>query len=260
MAEQSNKSHVSRMSKFQSVKQKRSLRRLTWWSLGILLVVGLLFAARLVLSYDGVSQTKRAQLATDAAHAALKFGLTASSLKDDEQAVMPISPETWHQEIKQSIVDSLDDNVELATKVTYNERTYQRDDVLSQLADQYVKTLATDRQYQVEKITYDRYHNATVTYEVTPINLPKAQRMVQEYVDKQIKEDTAIAQFDTGELTLLEYALVASHWQRVTADKLPTNEPITKQFVLTYSSQNFQPQYTLSKNQLNLILNSGLAD
>lgn len=247
----------SRRSRWQELRRSRTLVITT---LVLLFVVLALLVSRFAWGFDGVSQKSRVQKAQLVAQSALNFGLTAQDVAKEKSA-MPIKQNAWRQEITASIRNSLDNNVTLAKKVTYGKTTYYRDDVLDTLANQYVQTLATDRHFKITKITFDRYHNANVRYEVTPINLSAAQSRVQKYVDKQIKSDNAdITDLSSAELTLLEYALVAVNWQRVLDDQLPTAKTVNDQFSLDYSSQHLRPHYSLNKSELNHILNSGLTE
>ncbi|WP_242034796.1 hypothetical protein [Leuconostoc falkenbergense] len=132
---------------------------------------------------------------------------------------------------------------------------------MAALSQRYLETLQHDRDFKITAVRFDKYHNAKVTYQVKPIDLPAGQALVQKYVDEQIKKnESAASKLTQEELRLVEYAMVANNWDRVLKDKLPTSSDKIATIELLYRTKNFKPEYQITKDTLNNILNSGLAE
>ena len=149
----------------------------------------------------------------------------------------------------------------MADSVTFDGHKYQKKQAISDLSQRYVKTLQRDRNYKITKIRYDRYHNAKVQYQVTPIDLPAGQKKVQRYVEKQLqKKSSEASKLSAEQLRLVEYAMIAENWQSVLKDDMPTSATRNMTITMLYTHENFKPIYQVSKQTLNNILNSGLSE
>ncbi|MGO3499019.1 GTP-binding protein [Leuconostoc falkenbergense] len=225
----------------------------------ILVVSGVV--ARIVFGVDGVSQTTRQQVVKKDAKTALEFGLTGDSSTNNKQSVVNLTTKKWQAEIAGSIQKALQSDQKVADSVTFSGTKYQKSSVMAALSQRYLETLQRDRDFKITTVKFDKYHNAKVTYQVKPIDLPAGQALVQKYVDEQIKKnESAASKLTQEELRLVEYAMVANNWDRVLKDKLPTSSDKFATIELLYRTKNFKPEYQITKDTLNNILNSGLAE
>ncbi|WP_312980128.1 GTP-binding protein [Leuconostoc falkenbergense] len=225
----------------------------------ILVVSGVV--ARIVFGVDGVSQTTRQQVVKKDAKTALEFGLTGDSSTNNKQSVVNLTTKKWQAEIASSIQKALQSDQKVADSVTFSGTKYQKSSVMAALSQRYLETLQRDRAFKITTVKFDKYHNAKVTYQVKPIDLPAGQALVQKYVDEQIKKnESAASKLTQEELQLVEYAMVANNWDRVLNDKLPTSSDKIATIELLYRTKNFKPEYQITKDTLNNILNSGLAE
>lgn len=225
----------------------------------ILVVSGVV--ARIVFGVDGVSQTTRQQVVKKDAKTALEFGLTGDSSTNNKQSVFNLTTKKWQAEISSSIQKALQSDQKVADSVTFSGTKYQKSSVMAALSQRYLETLQRDRDFKITTVKFDKYHNAKVTYQVKPIDLPAGQALVQKYVDEQIKKnESAASKLTQEELRLVEYAMVANNWDRVLKDKLPTSSDKIATIELLYRTKNFKPEYQITKDTLNNILNSGLAE
>ena len=225
----------------------------------ILVVSGVV--ARIVFGVDGVSQTTRQQVVKKDAKTALEFGLTGDSSTNNKQSVVNLTTKKWQAEIASSIQKALQSDQKVADSVIFSGTKYQKSSVMAALSQRYLETLQRDRDFKITTVKFDKYHNTKVTYQVKPIDLPAGQALVQKYVDEQIKKnESAASKLTQEELRLVEYAMVANNWDRVLKDKLPTSSDKIATIELLYRTKNFKPEYQITKDTLNNILNSGLAE
>ncbi|MFZ2965423.1 MAG: GTP-binding protein [Leuconostoc falkenbergense] len=225
----------------------------------ILVVSGVV--ARIVFGVDGVSQTTRQQVVKKDTKTALEFGLTGDSSTNNKQSVVNLTTKKWQAEIASSIQKALQSDQKVADSVTFSGTKYQKSSVMAALSQRYLETLQRDRDFKITAVKFDKYHNAKVTYQVKPIDLPAGQALVQKYVDEQIKKnESAASKLTQEELRLVEYAMVANNWDRVLKDKLPTSSDKIATIELLYRTKSFKPEYQITKDTLNNILNSGLAE
>ena len=100
-----------------------------------------------------------------------------------------------------------------------------------------------------------------MNYTVTPINLVIAQRRVQTFVNQELKKSPdEIANLSEAQFRLVEYALVASNWKKIVGQKVPTSSKKNGEIKLLYTNHFFKGGYQVTKETLNNVLNSGLAE
>lgn len=217
--------------------------------------------ARIGFNYDGVSQASRQKLAKKDANIALQFGLTGQTSAPEVNQVVTLSQAAWQKEITNSVQQALNHGDEVADQVTFDGKNYQKAQVMTALSQHYMATLQQNRHYQIDEIMYDRYHNATVTYTVVPINLPEAQKKVQDFVTGELnKKADDVQKLSAPQLRLVSYAMVSDNWDNILKNQLPTAKPVQAKMKLLYASRWQSAQYQVAKDTLNHILNTGLAE
>lgn len=226
----------------------------------MLTVIG--FAVAIIgFNYDGVSQNTREKLVEKDARTVLDLGLTGETSAKNAQSIVLLSNAAWKSEISASIQHTLSTTRTVANQVNFAGKTYDKKTVMSDLANHYMQTLQTDRDYSIQKVSFDKYHNAKVNYIVTPIDLPAAQKKVQNDVDKILKHDVgSLEKLKSSQIRLVEYGMISDNWDRVLQGKVPTADKKSGQFNLLYSSQWRSPSYQATKANLNQILNTGLSE
>lgn len=254
----------SRVERNWSTKKHRLLKPniiLAAMSIVVMILVVSGVVARIAFGVDGVSQSTRQKLVKKDAKTALEFGLTGDSSASNTQSIVNLTTKKWQAEIASSIQTALQSDQKVADSVTFSGTQYKKTSVMKDLSQRYLETLQRDRDFKVTSVKFDKYHNAKVTYQVKPIDLPAGQALVQKYVDEQIKKnETAASKLTQEELRLVEYAMVANNWDRVLKDKMPTSSDKIATIDLLYRTKNFKPEYQITKDTLNNILNSGLAE
>ncbi|MGO2223626.1 MAG: GTP-binding protein [Leuconostoc falkenbergense] len=258
------KQNRSRVERNWSTKKRQLIKPniiLASLSIAVMILVVSGGVASIVFGVDGVSQTTRQQVVKKDAKTALEFGLTGDSSTNNKQSVVNLTTKKWQAEIASSIQKALQSDQKVADSVTFSGTKYQKSSVMAALSQRYLETLQRDRDFKITAVKFDKYHNAKVTYQVKPIGLPAGQALVQKYVDEQIKKnESAASKLTQEELRLVEYAMVANNWDRVLKDKLPTSSDKIATIELLYRTKNFKPEYQITKDTLNNILNSGLAE
>lgn len=265
MPEETKDKPRSRVAKYWGGAQKNFVQRyhLIIVTVAVVVMVAVVgFAvARIGFNYDGVSQATRQKLARKDANIALAFGLTGQSADKDVKRVANLSQVSWQKEITSSIQQALNHGDEVADQVSFDGKTYQKSEVMAALSERYMNTLQQNRHYQINRISYDRYHNATVSYTVVPINLPAAQKKVRDYVDGELnKKADEVHRLSAAQLRLVAYAMVSDNWAQVLQNQLPTGKPTQTKMTLLYTSRWQAGNYQVSKETLNNILNTGLAE
>lgn len=263
MPEETNtkRSRLARNLSEQPKPTNRIVKILTVCSVVVMLSVVSLTVARVIFNFDGISQDTRVKTLQKNAAIALQFGLTGHSDDKRTKQVVHLTNTAWQKEIATSVGKAWKSSAKVANSVTFDGHKYQKKQVISDLSQRYVTTLQRDRNYKITKIRYDRYHNAKVQYQVTPIDLPAGQKKVQSYVEKQLqKKSSEASKLSAEQLRLVEYAMIAENWQSVLKDDMPTAATRNMTITMLYTHENFEPVYQVSKQTLNNILNSGLSE
>lgn len=265
MPEETKDYPKSRMAKYWGGAQKTFVQRyrVIIVTVSVLVMLGVVgFAiARIGFNYDGVSQATRQKLAKKEATAALSFGLTGQASAPNVKDVVHLTPAAWQKEITTSIQQALNHGDAVADQVDFDGKTYHKSEVMAALSRHYLATLQHDRHYRINQITFDRYHNATVSYTVVPIDLPAAQKKVRDYVDGELnKKADDVHKLSEPQLRLVAYAMVSDNWQNVLQNQLPIAKPIQAKMTLLYTGRWLHGDYQVSKETLNNILNTGLAE
>lgn len=169
------------MQKHQMTKRTKTMMYLSFVML--FCIVG--FAIMTIgFNYDGVTQKARVKMAKKDAEVTLDFGLTGQMANHGSNDIVPLSSEAWQKEMIDSIRQAFKTSEKVANYATFSGKSYEKQVVMSALSKRYMTTLQQDRDYQITKLSFDKYHNVKVNYTVTPINLVNAQRRVQTVVNQ----------------------------------------------------------------------------
>lgn len=254
-------SRVNRQLAITTYQLTKRIRIIMYLSFVMLFLIISVTIIAISFNYDGVTQKERVEMVKKDTAVVLALGLTGNTASEDSNSLLPLSAESWQKEIIDSIGQAFKTNEVVADEANFAGKTYQKQTVMLALSNRYMTTLQKNRDYKIKKLSFDKYHNATVIYTVKPINLVNVQRCVLRAIDQELKKNPDdVANLTESELRLIEYALFASNWGKVVGKNCPTSPPKNSEIELLYTSHFLKGRYHVTKETLNTVLHTGLSE
>lgn len=246
------------------------MRRLNKRGKIALLIFGLLLATTGIVffAHSGIdlsSKQMRDNAANQDAQSALNFALMGeydpNNINSIKRVVGEETFDNFQSDLKKEIKKTFVNNAAIADSVEFEDKKYNRDEVLDQLVDRYLATVWADKNYSIDEINYDRYGNITVNYRVEPIDINQVQQNIQLEVNFLIS-----GYYPEGEdrptqpkMTLIELILMVEQWDTIVkSNNILKADAVTGSFNMNFHRNFRDPYFSIERSQLTELLNSGI--
>jgi hypothetical protein len=237
-------------------------------ALSVVIVAAVVFLIGYILVTSGLgidfsnAQT-RSQAANRDANIALQFAFTGesdTSKTAQDQVIDSKVSSTFKSQLEDQVQKTFTDNIKVADSAKYGIKLFHKTQVLESLDQKYVNTVLTPKDYSVEKINYDQYHNVTVSYLVKPLDVNAVQEKMQTSVNQQVDNFYGDNDKPSAEkMSLIQLGLMDSNWDKlIKQNTLKFGKQVTGQFKMNFNKNWRNPYYSIDKGDLTLLTNSGI--